>query len=349
MKKCYTFDDVQLVPKYSDINHRTDCTTITKVTKNVWLEIPLVSSPMDTITGYDMAFEMDNLGGMGFLHRFQSTEDIVRQIREFKVSRVGGTIGASIGVTGNYLEQTQAYIDAGAQIILIDVAHGHHKLVKEAIRRLKNEVKGTFDILGGNIATKEAARDLCEWGVDGLRIGIGGGSLCSTRIQTGVGIPMVSSVVSCALVADGYDVPCMVDGGIRSPADVCKGLGAGADTVMLGSLLSGTKETPGEITKTGEWPNEILQKKYRGSSSLDSKQDRGETKNVEGYSTTVPYKGKVKRIINDILDGVRSSMSYVGAGNLSEYQAKVDFVSVTTNGVSEAKPHLLANRQSILT
>jgi IMP dehydrogenase len=166
-------------------------------------------------------------------------------------------------------------------------------------------------------------------------------SLCSTRIQTGVGIPMVSSILDCVSVADIYDVPCIVDGGIRSPGDVCKGLGAGADAVMLGSLLSGTKESPGEITKSGKWPNEILQKKYRGSASLDSKKDRGETKNVEGSSRYVNYKGKVKRIINDIMDGVCSSMSYVGADNISEFHSNVSFIKVTNAGIVEAKPHLL--------
>ena len=345
MKKCYTYDDVQIVPGYSDIEHRKNCNTITRVTKNVHLEIPLVSSPMDTVTGFHMAVEMDKLGGMGFLHRFKSPEDTAYDIEMFRHQRPMGTIGASIGVTGDYVNIAQMYVDNGAQIILLDVAHGHHKLVKEAMGRLKNEVKGTFDILVGNIATEEAARDLCEWGADGLRIGIGGGSLCSTRIQTGVGIPMVSSILSCVVAADDYDVPCMADGGVRMPADVCKGIVAGADTVMLGSLLSGTKESPGEITKTGQWPNEILQKKYRGSASLESKQDRGETKNVEGYSTSVPYKGKAKRIIGDVMDGLRSSMSYVGAGNILEYQTKSEFMSVTPNGLSEAKPHLLTNRQ----
>ena len=344
-----TYDDVNINPQYSNIEHRKDCNTITRVTKNIHLEIPLVSSPMDTVTAYDMCVEMDRLGGMGFLHRFQSSEAIRKQIVSFRFNRSEGTIGASIGVTGDYINEAQMYVDAGAQIILIDVAHGHHKLVKEAIRRLKDEVKGTFDVLVGNIATKEAAKDLCEWGADGLRIGVGGGSLCSTRMQTGVGVPMVSSILSCVTVADSYNVPCMADGGVRCPADVCKGLAAGADTIMLGSLLSGTKESPGSITKQGQWPNEVLQKKYRGSASLESKQDRGETKNVEGYSTTIPYKGKVKRIVNDIMDGVRSSMSYVGAGNILEFQAKSEFIKVTANGLSEAKPHLLTSSQKILT
>ena len=336
-----TYDDVQIKPQLSDIEHRKDCNTITQVTKNVWLDIPLISSPMDTVTDYQMCMEMDALGGMGFLHRFKESFETANTIQWFRNKRPDGTIGASIGVTGDYLKTAQMYVDNGAQIILIDVAHGHHTLVEKAVRSIKDEVKGTFDLLVGNIATEESARDLCKWGADGLRIGIGGGSMCSTRIQTGIGLPMVSSIRDCVAIADEYDVPCMADGGVRSPADVCKGLGSGADTVMLGSLLSGTKESPGTITKQGIWPNEVLQKKYRGSASLESKTDRGESKNVEGYSTTIAYKGKVKRIVDDIMDGVRSSMSYVGAGNILEYQVKCKFVRVTPNGLTEATPHLL--------
>ena len=336
-----TYDDCQIIPKFSDMQHRKECNTITRVTKNVYLDIPIVSSPMDTVTDYEMCLEMDRLGGMGFLHRFKPSYEIANTIQWFRKERPSGTIGASIGATGDYLEDTQLYVDSGAQVILIDVAHGHHILVKEAMKRIKNEVKGHFNLLSGTIVTKEAARDLCEWGADGIRVGIGNGSLCSTRVQTGVGVPTITSLLDVVSIADEYDIPVMADGGIRSPGDVCKGLGTGADTVMLGSLLSGTKESPGEITKTGIWPNETLQKKYRGSASLESKQDRGEDKNVEGYSKVVPYKGKTKRIINDIMDGVKSSMSYVGAGNIEEFQSKCEFVKVTNAGVIEAKPHLL--------
>ena len=341
MKQYLTYDDCQIVPKLSDIQHRKDCNTITRVTKNVWLDIPIVSSPMDTVTDYEMCLEMDKLGGMGFLHRFKSSGEITETIRLFREKKPNGIIGVSIGVTGNYLEDVQWYVDVGAQVILIDVAHGHHTLVEKAIKEIKNEVKGQFDLLVGNIATAEATRDICDWGADGIRIGIGAGSLCSTRVQTGVGIPMVTSILDCVSVADDYDVPCMADGGVRIPADVCKAIGIGADTVMLGSLLSGTKETPGEIIKTGIWPNEILQKKYRGSASLESKMDRGEEKNIEGHSKSITYKGKTKRIINDIIDGLRSSMSYVGAGNIKEFQSKCDFIKITNAGIVEAKPHLL--------
>ena len=182
---------------------------------------------------------------------------------------------------------------------------------------------------------------MCDAGADAIRVGIGGGSLCSTRIQTGVGIPMVSAIRDVASVCDNYGVSVIADGGIRTPGDVAKAITAGADCVMVGNLLSGTKEAPGLITKTGIWPNEVLQKKYRGSASLEAKSDRGETHNVEGYSTTIPYKGKVKRIINDILDGLKSSMSYVGASNLEEFQSMAEFVRVTNSGINEAKPYLI--------
>ena len=337
MKEYLTYDDVQILPKYSKIKHRVDCSISTHVTKSWELSVPIVSSPMDTVTEVDMAQEMNELGGLGIIHRFLSIEEQASQVARVTL----GVSAAAIGVTGDFIERAQELVNSGCKILCMDVAHGHHKLVKESIRRIKNEVNGQVDLLVGNIATGESARDLCEWGADGLRIGIGGGSLCSTRIQTGVGVPMVSSILSCVAVADEYDVPCMADGGIRSSGDVCKGLGAGADTVMLGSLLSGTKETPGVITKQGQWPNEVLQKKYRGSASIESKTDRGESKNVEGYSTTVPYKGKVKRIISDILDGLKSSMSYVGVNNIEEFQSKCELIKVTNAGVVEAKPHLL--------
>ena len=398
LRECLSYDDVQIIPKYSETTHRKDCDTSTRFTKNTILTIPIVSSPMDTITEYKMAKEMLEWGGVGVIHRFMSVEDQAKMM--FKVHSVwdsyfdisvsmGGKdiertadtewaswrkniIGnsitksdwedlkerfwwfdsmkgdediwkkrplcAAIGITGDYFERAQELVKNGCNVLLIDVAHGHHKLVKEGIRRLKNGLKGTYEIIGGSIATKEAAQDLCDWGVDGIRVGIGNGSLCETRIRTGVGIPQVTTLLDVCSVCDNYDVPVVADGGIRNIGDVCKGFGCGADTIMLGSLLSGTKETPGDISKVGLWPNEKLYKKYRGSASVESKLDRGEIKNVEGNSKTVPYKGKIKRIIDDIMDGLKSSMSYVGASSLEEYRTLVEFVSVTQSGVREAFP-----------
>ena len=338
MKKTLTYDDVNIVPKYSELEHRSDCNLNTKITKNIELKIPVVSSPMDTITELDMAWKLSHLGGIGFIHRFMDIEkqsELVASMGDLKV-------GAAVGVTGDWFERAQELINNGCNVLLIDVAHGHHKLVKNALRRLKNEISNTFEVIAGSIATSEAARQICEWGADGVRVGIGNGSLCETRIRTGVGIPSITSILDCVAICDNFGVPVIADGGIRNVGDACKSLGAGADCFMLGSLLSGTKETPGEIEKVGKWPNEQLYKKYRGSSSIDSKKERGEEKNVEGNTKIVPYKGKIKRIIGDIEEGIRSSFSYVGANDISEFHSKVEFVEVTKAGQIEALPHLLS-------
>ena len=349
MKRYLTYDDVNIVPKYSEVISRGDIGLTTRFTKNTELKIPIVSSPMDTVTEYDMAYEMKERGGVGVVHRFMSIEEQA-EIME-KLCYLPGTDHilikdnlpkcAAVGVTGDYLERAKELVKNGCNVILIDVAHGHHKLVKKAVEEFRNEFGRNVEIIGGCIATKEATKDLCEWGVDGLRVGVGNGSLCETRIRTGVGLPSVTALLDVCSIADGYDVPVIADGGIRNVGDVCKGLGCGADTIMVGSLLAGTKESPGSIEKKGQWPNEQLFKKYRGSASLDSKHDRGENKNVEGNHKVILYKGKIKRILQDITDGIRSSCSYVGASDLEEFRSLVEFVEVTRAGQVEAKPHLL--------
>ena len=402
MKTYLTYDDVNIVPKYSELESRDKVDLTTRFTKNTVLSIPIVTSPMDTVTELDMAKEMMDWGGVGVIHRFQSIEKQARMMKSLHYEwdryfepMPGITDGtertiekewdewwdsikhwnhpptksdwedlkdrfywadsmihdekiwskrplcAAIGITGDYFERAQELVNNGCNVLFIDVAHGHHVLVKNAIEELKNEFGENVEIIGGSIATKEATKDLCEWGVDGIRVGIGNGSLCETRIRTGVGLPQVSTLLDVCSVADTFGVPCIADGGVRNVGDVAKGLGAGADSVMLGSLLAGTKETPGDTHKVGEWPNEKLYKKYRGSASLDSKADRGESDNVEGNSKIIPYKGKVKRIISDIRDGLSSAFSYVGASDVLDFQSKCEFVKVTQAGVIEAKPHLL--------
>ena len=402
MKTYLTYDDVNIVPKYSELGSREDVKLNTRFTKNTELTIPIVSSPMDTITEEKMAEEMMEWGGVGVIHRFMSIEEQSRMMKslhyewdryftplsgndneeertidkewdewwnsikhwnhpptksDWKVMKerfwwADNMIKdddvwrkrprcAAIGVTGDYKERAQELVKNGCNVLLIDVAHGHHVLVKNVIEELRNEFGKDVEIIGGSIATKEAAKELCEWGVDGLRVGIGNGSLCETRIRTGIGIPQFSALIDICSITDDYNVPVIADGGIRNVGDICKGLGCGADSVMLGSLLAGTKETPGDVTKVGEWPNERLYKKYRGSASIDFKGDRGESRNIEGNSKIIPYKGKVKRIISDIRDGISSSCSYVGARDILDFQSKCEFVQVTQAGVVEAKPHLL--------
>jgi len=401
MKTYLTYDDVNIVPKYSELGSREDVKLNTRFTKNTELTIPIVSSPMDTITEEKMAVEMMEWGGVGIIHRFMDIDKQARMMKSLHYEwdryfepMPGITDGtertiekewdewwksvkhwnhpptksdwkdlkerfffadsmirdekiwskrplcAAVGVTGDYLERARELVWNGCNVILIDVAHGHHKLVGDAIEEIKNDIS-EIEVVAGSVATGNGAKFLCEKGADALRVGVGNGSLCETRIRTGVGLPSVTALLDVCSVADGYNVPVIADGGIRNVGDVCKGLGSGADTIMVGSLLSGTKESPGTIEKKGQWPNEQLFKKYRGSASLDSKLDRGEDKNVEGNHKVIPYKGKVKRIIGDIEDGIRSSCSYVGASNLEEYRSLVEFVEVTRAGQVEAQPHLL--------
>ena len=395
MKTYLTYDDVNIVPKFSEVLSRDDADLSTRFTKNTTMSIPIVSSPMDTVTEYKMASEMLDWGGVGVIHRFQSIEKQAEQMKRVwyewdRWYNIGGDkdrtdhtqvfedwykgvrhwnspptksdyedlhellwfadeaekdedywskrpLCAAIGTKGDYLERAQELVNNGCNVLLIDVAHGHHKLVGDAVEQIKKN-SPRVEVVAGNIATREGAEFLLQSGADGIRVGIGNGSLCETRIRTGVGLPQVSTLLDVVTICDDFDVPCIADGGIRNIGDICKGLGCGADSVMLGSLLSGTKESPGQIEKIGEWPNEKLFKKYRGSASRDSK---GNDKNVEGNHKVVPYKGKIHRLLSDIKDGIRSSFSYVGANNLSEYHCKVEFVRVTQAGTIEAKPHLI--------
>jgi len=348
MKRALTYDDVNIVPKYSELESRGDVKLNTRFTKNTEITIPIVASPMDTVTELDMAREMMELGGVGIVHRFMSIEKQAKMINELCympgtehiIVNKASPRCAAVGVTGDYLERSQELFNNGCNVLLIDVAHGHHKLVGEAIEEIKTRLE-QIEVIAGSVATGEACEYLCEKGADAIRVGIGNGSLCETRIRTGVGIPQVFAIIDCVSIADDYNVPIIADGGVRNIGDVCKGLACGADTIMLGSLLSGTKETPGTIEKIGKWPNEQLHKKYRGSASLDSKKSRGHNKNVEGNHKVIPYKGKVKRIINDIQDGIRSSFSYVGANTIDEFHSKVELMEVTMAGNLEGKPHLL--------
>jgi len=342
MKYAYTFDDLQIIPKYSEVESRSQCNLTTRFTKQYKLGTPLVSSPMDTVTEYNMALAIASHGGVGILHRFMSIEKQSNQVRKIKEQEK--LVSAAIGATGDYKERAQELVNAGAIVLLIDVAHGNTKQVRDSITWCKQNLPNYVDVIAGNVATYEGARNLAHWGADAIRVGIGNGSLCETRIRTGIGIPQVTALIESirAVEESGIDVPIIADGGIKMTGDVAKALSLGADSVMIGSLLAGTRESPGEIHRMGMWPNEQLFKKYRGSASAEVKQVHGlEEKNVEGNSKLIPYKGKVERIISDIGDGVRSAMSYVDATTIEEFQAKSEHVLITQNGLIEAKPHLL--------
>lgn len=342
MKFAYTFDDLQIIPRYSEVESRSQCNLTARFTKQYKLGTPLVASPMDTVTEYNMALAMASHGGVGIIHRFMKIEEQAKQGRRLKEQEK--LVAAAIGATGDFKERAQELVNGGVIVLLIDVAHGNTAQVRDAIKWCKENLPQYVDVIAGNVATYEGAKNLALWGADAIRVGIGNGSLCETRIRTGVGIPQVTALIESvrAVEESGIDVPIIADGGIRMTGDVAKAISLGADSVMLGSLLAGTRESPGGIQRMGMWPNEQLFKKYRGSASAEVKQAHGlEEKNVEGNSKLIPYKGKVERIISDIKDGVRSAMSYVNATTIEQFQANSEHVLITQNGLIEAKPHLL--------
>ncbi len=338
MKTALTYDDVQLIPAYSEIESRNNIDLTTHLTTNYKIRVPLVASPMDTVCDSEMAIAMAELGGIGCIHRFltiaQQAHEVAYTSKTVK-NRDWWTpyVMAAVGANGDYLERAQELVNNGANIILIDVAHGYHKFVRDAITNLKKNLPSNVNIIAGNIATANAAEALQDWGADGLRVGIGGGSLCTTRVKTGFGVPNVTSLIDVASVAK---VPVIACGGIRNSGDIAKALAVGADSVILGSLIAGTKEAPGAMIEKANG----LYKRYRGAASLETKSIHGQaTRNVEGESTIVPFKGKVKFVVDGLLDGLRSALSYAGAERLSEYFP--EYVVVTNAGVREAQPHLL--------
>jgi IMP dehydrogenase len=344
MYECLTYDDINLVPAYSEIESRQNIDLTTQLTTNYSLMVPLIASPMDTVCDVDMAIAMAEMGGVGCIHRFMSIEEQAEQIRDVKFSirdsiyyeRWNGMeipYMAAVGANGDYLERAQELTNKGANVILIDVAHGHHKFVKDAIENLKNKLPSHVDIIAGNVATAQAAMDLEDWGANAIRVGIGGGSLCTTRIKTGFGVPNITSLEQSS---NSTSVPIIACGGIRSSGDIAKALAVGASSVILGSLLAGTKEAPGAIIEKSTG----LYKRYRGAASLETKTVHGQVqRNVEGESTVVPFKGGAKFVIEGLLDGLRSALSYAGAQSLSKFNP--EYVRVTNAGITEGRPHLL--------
>lgn len=344
-----TYDDIQLVPSYSSVSSRKNISLFTKLSKNYNLCIPLVASCMDTVCESKMAIEIAVMGGVGCIHRFMTIDEQANEVSKVIIALTTDRVNAkwkaqniaieqipvmaAVGANGDFAERAIALTKAGANVILIDVAHGHHENVKDAIATLKQCLPQHIDIIAGNIASAKAAQDLQEWGADGLRVGVGGGSLCTTRVKTGFGVPNVTCLQSIIAIAK---IPVMADGGIRTSGDIAKALALGSHCVMLGSLLAGTKEAPGQII---EKPNGLY-KRYRGAASLETKTVHGqEQRNVEGESTVIPFKGGVKFIVAGLLDGIKSALSYGGANSLQEF--KPEYVVVTNAGQAEAKPHLL--------
>lgn len=340
MTEAYTFDDLFLKPRYSEVVSRSTVDLTTKLTKNFSLTSPVVSSPMDSVTDDRMAVELMQLGAAGAMHRFCSDSDAVKMaFTVWKCAPAYYPVIGSIGVGDEGKKRVEAFFDTfGVNVLLIDVAHGDHNNVIQMLEWLnKFSNRSYFDVIAGNIATADAAKRLQDAGADALRVGIGGGSVCTTRVRTGVGVPQLSAIMDVCEVAT---VPVIADGGIRNSGDAAKALAAGASSVMIGSLFAGTDEAPGDTLVIGEWPKEKHYKVYRGSASMSiKKQLNGSVSHVEGTATMVPLRGPVRKVMNILLEGIRSSMSYLGASNIAEFHNNAEFVKVTNAGAIEATPH----------
>lgn len=351
-----TFDDVLLVPAYSEVLPR-EVSTKARFTRNISLNIPIVSAAMDTVSEKAMAIMLARKGGISVVHKNMGIEAQARQIREVKEYPAEGDkipcldaegrlrVAAGVGITADVLDRVTALVEAGVDAIVLDSAHGDSHGVVEALRRIK-AVYPELDTVVGNIATAEAAIRLIEAGADSLKVGIGPGSICTTRIIAGVGVPQISAIYDVAKAAEGSGVPVIADGGLRYSGDIVKALAAGGDSVMIGSMFAGTDEAPGEIFEE----NGRKFKSYRGMGSVDAmkagSRDRyfqdGEdsTKKLvpEGVVARVPYKGSVGDIIYQLVGGIRSGMGYCGAADIDALHT-ARFVRITANGLVENHPH----------
>ena len=335
-KEAVTYDDMLLVPQYSDIVSRNEV-DISSYLGDREFSIPIIASPMDTISETEMAKAMGNMGGLAVLHRYNSITEQQRMAKEVvSHSDWSGQVAAAIGVTGDYLERAEALIAVGTDILCIDVAHGHHILMKKALETLRNEYDKHIYIIAGNVCTLEGINDLADWGADAVRCNIGGGSICSTRLVTGHGLPGLQTIFDCAKT--DREVAIIADGGIKTSGDIVKALAAGADFVMCGSLFAGTDETPGEIVHL---PNGEIAKQYRGMASRNAQMDwRGRSSSPEGVASYIPYKGAVEHVLKDIIGGIRSGFSYSGARTLADLQHKVEWARQTSAGTKESGTHI---------
>lgn len=328
-----TFDDVLIIPSKSEVRSRRDPSLRSKLTKTKFLETPIISANMDTVTESKMAIAMHAMGGLGVLHRFMNIDQQVLEIQNVK-NAGAEIISASIGVNADFKERAAAIVKAGVNLMTIDIAHGHSVSMIETLKWLKDTFPN-LEVIAGNLATPDAAVDLIEAGADAIKVGIGPGSMCTTRIITGAGVPQLTAIAMCAEAAESYGVPVIADGGIRTSGDMVKAFCAGASTIMLGSMLSGTIETPGDIVNG--------RKQYRGMASKKAqvswRGDMPQGMAPEGESTFVNVKGHVTDVILELTGGIRSGMSYINATTIEEMRSKAKFMEMSSNGIRESRAH----------
>ena len=346
-----TYDDVLLLPDASEVVP-SEVDTSTRLTRKISLRVPLVSSAMDTVTESKMAIAMAKAGGIGIVHRNLPIEDQVKHVKAVKKADASYLVGAAVGVGDDGYARALAVIEAGVDVVVVDTAHGHHRAVLDAITRIK-EAHPEIQIIGGNVATRAGAQALINAGADAVKVGVGPGSICTTRVVAGVGVPQVTAIMEAHKACVKADIPLIADGGLQYSGDIAKAIVAGADTVMLGSLLAGCDESPGELVE--------LQgrkfKAYRGMGSLGAMQSRGEQKSYskdrymqddvlsedklvpEGIEGKVAYRGSVSDTVHQLVGGLRSGMGYAGAATIDDLQKNGHLIQITAAGLQESHPH----------
>ncbi|HSX16146.1 MAG TPA: IMP dehydrogenase [Candidatus Saccharimonadales bacterium] len=361
IKTALTFDDVLLKPRYAGF-FRSDIDLSIQLTPRVRLRSPLVSAPMDTVTESRLAIALAEAGGIGIIHRNLTIEDQAKEVR--KVAETGLLVGAAIGSSDGYEARVKALIAAGASVLVVDSAHGHSLKVITAVRDIK--LRYDVDVIAGNVATAEGAKALITAGADALRVGMGPGAICSTRIVSGMGIPQLTAILDTARIGRHHGVPVIADGGINYSGDITKALAAGASCVMLGRIFAATKEAPGEMVllKPHEVPHRFQSilngaesycfKEYRGMGSIGamkrgaaiSSEDEFHGKNyksdvliAEGVEGLVPCDSTVKDLVAQLVGGVQSGMYYVGAKTIPELWESAEFMRITQASLGESHPH----------
>ena len=344
IKEALTFDDVTLAPKYSEILP-TEVDTSIKLTNHLKLKIPLMSSAMDTVTESKMAIAIAKAGGIGVIHRNLEIKKQIEEIRKVKKKKL--LIGAAVGAGPKEVQRAKEIVEEGVDLIVVDTAHGHTKKVSEIIKYIKRIKNKKTALCAGNIATPEAAKFLLKLGVDIIKVGIGPGSICTTRLVAGIGVPQLSAILSVRNGIKNKNVKIVADGGIKYSGDLAKAFAAGADAVMIGSLFAGTDEAPGKIIKR----NGKFFKSFRGMGSVGA-MNKGSAdryfqvkqkdtskyvpEGVEGFSR---YKGDVGSIIYKLIGGLRSSMGYLGSKQIKFLRNKPQFVKITKAGFYESMVH----------
>lgn len=337
-----TFDDVLLVPKKTSLFSRQEVDLSTYLTPKIKLKIPLISANMDTVTESKMAISLATEGGIGIIHRFLSIKDEVKEVK--KVKAKGLLVGAAVGIKGDFIERAGSLIKAGADVIVIDVAHGHSDFLIKALKLLVRTFPKT-EFIAGNVVTPQGVRDLIKHGAAAVKVGIGPGALCTTRIVAGAGVPQLTAIASCVEEALRSKTPLIADGGIKSSGDIVKALAAGASSVMIGSLFAGCDESPALTIFRSNRKFKLT----RGMASLVANYERRlkdkrikedlKDYSAEGVEAMVSYNGRVGDLVKQLLGGIRSGFSYCGARNIKELWRKAEFIQITQSSLVESHPH----------